>query len=117
LLGFDFQVEYKPGTTNMVIDALSQCDSKGDPSLAALSTPEFRTFDDIRQELDSNVDLQQLHEVNNGSRGEQWKVVDGLVTVAGKKGKVYVPSSSLSLPAILSWAHDLGHEGVEKTLH
>jgi hypothetical protein len=41
-------------------------------------------------------------------------VVDGQITVAGK---VYVPSSSRSLPTILSWAHDLGHEDVENTLH
>jgi hypothetical protein len=40
--------------------------------------------------------------------------LDGLITVASK---VYVPSSSISLPPILSWAHNFGHVGVEKMLH
>jgi transposase InsO family protein len=33
------------------------------------------------------------------------------------RGKVYVAADSPSLPAILSAAHGMGHEGIEKTLH
>jgi hypothetical protein len=71
---FDFLVEYKPGTTNVVADALSGCDSKVESSPAALFAPELSLFDEIRQEQKSNSELQQLREeVNNGSHGENGK--------------------------------------------
>jgi hypothetical protein len=49
--------KYKPGTTNVVVDALSRHDIEGESSLAALSAPEFMLFDDIRQGIDSNDEL------------------------------------------------------------
>jgi hypothetical protein len=49
-----------------------------------------------------------------GRKGDEWQFVDGLITV---HGKVYVAVDSPSLPAILTAAHDMGHEGTEKTLH
>jgi hypothetical protein len=52
-------------------------------------------------------------EVEAGSRGDKWAIVDDLVTVGGR---VYVSPGSPSLPAILSAAHDISHEGFEKTL-
>jgi hypothetical protein len=93
----------------VVADALSRCDPEAESSLAALSAPEFSLFEEIRKELDSSSEALRGCE-QWGSWGK-WKVVDGLITVAGK---VYVPSSSRSLLAILSWAHDFDHEGAEK---
>jgi hypothetical protein len=115
LLGFDFRVEYKPGAANVVVDTLSRHDSGAESSLAVLSAPEFKLFDDIRQEFGSNPVLQKIRdEATAGDHGDQWRVIDGLVTVASK---VYVHPTSTSLSAVVSWAHELGHEGVEKTLH
>jgi hypothetical protein len=115
LFGFHFRVEYKLGVANVVTDAFSSRDSGAESSLAALSTPEFTLFDDIRQEFDSNPTLQMIRdEIVAGERGDQWQVIDGLVTVAGK---VYVHPTSTSLPIVVSWAHEMDHEGVEKPLH
>jgi hypothetical protein len=114
LLGVDFTVDYKPDTTNVVADALSRCGAKTDATLCVLSAPTFRLFDDLRQEFASSTDLCQLMEVTAGSRGDKWQVHDGLVTVAGQ---VFVHVSSPSLPAILAEVHNMGHEGVAKSLH
>jgi hypothetical protein len=45
LMGFDFRVEYQSGSTNIVADALSHCDTKDGSELAALSSPTFAVFD------------------------------------------------------------------------
>jgi hypothetical protein len=47
LLGFDFSIEYKPGTTNVVADALSRRDTE-EGDLLALSAPWFDFIDRLR---------------------------------------------------------------------
>ena len=42
LLGFDFSVQYKPGRTNIVADALSRCDT--DMEINSISVPSFDLF-------------------------------------------------------------------------
>jgi hypothetical protein len=90
LLGFDFKVEYKSGAMNIVVDALSRCDTADVDKLMALSLPTFALFDELRTELAGDPELRSLHdEVMAGERGEQWRVVGGLITV---RGKLYVPA-------------------------
>jgi hypothetical protein len=113
LMGFDFAVEYKPGTSNTVANALSWCSEESD-ELAALSAPSFTVFDTIRVELDETAALHQLRAEVVAGGGDKWQVVDDLIT---KAGKIYVPTDSPHLPMILSAVHDMGHEGAEKTLH
>jgi hypothetical protein len=44
LLGFDFSVEYKAGSTNTVAEALSRCDTD-EPAILATSSPGFDFVD------------------------------------------------------------------------
>jgi hypothetical protein len=53
-------------------------------------------------------------DVAAGRRRSKWQVIDGLPTL---EGKVFLPPASACLSAILETAHDMGHEGNEKTLH
>jgi hypothetical protein len=115
LIGYDFWVQYKPGTSNTVADALSRRDAGEEGQSAMVSAPVFAVFDELRVETATKASLQQMkEEVLAGRKGDEWQFVDGLVTV---RGKVYVATDSPSLPAILTAAHGMGHEGIEKTLH
>jgi hypothetical protein len=48
LIGFDSKVEFKPGTMNVVTDALSRRDTEETTTMAPLSIPSFPLFGDLR---------------------------------------------------------------------
>jgi hypothetical protein len=115
LIGYDFRVQYKPGTSNTVADALPRRDAGEDGQSAMVSAPVFVVFDELWAETATMASLQQMkEEVLVGRKGDKWQFVNGLITV---RGKVYVAADSPSLPAILTAAQGMGHEGIEKTLH
>jgi hypothetical protein len=115
LLGFDFRVEFKPGWSNVVADALSRRDTEDTSIALALSAPMFQLFDDIRSKLAHDPMLCGLcDDVRAGQRGTAWQFTDDLITVVGR---VYMPPPSLSVQAALAVVLGAGHEGVEKTLH
>jgi hypothetical protein len=115
LLKFDFKVEYKPGATNTVPNALSHRDATDAGELLMMSLPSFVLFDDLHTELAEDPELSAMRdEVLAGGRGKQRRMTNGLLTV---RGKIYVPTSSPSIPRIPESAHGVGHEGTKKTLH
>jgi hypothetical protein len=114
LLGFDFSVDYKPGATNTVADALSRRDTE-DGELLALSAPHFDFIGKLRRAQQADPALVALHsDITSGARQEPWALVDGLVQFAGR---LYIPPASPLLTEILEVVHGDGHEGVQRTLH
>jgi hypothetical protein len=113
--GFDFRVEYKIGSMNVVGDTLSHRDTEEVARLSAISTPSFLLFEALCQELTNDSTLHALcDEVVVGSCDDKWKLIDGLITV---DDKVKVPPSTQSLTTTLTVVHGICHEGVAKTLH
>ena len=79
LLGFDFSVQYKPGRTNVVADALSHRDT--DTELHSVSAPSFDLFTEFRAANSSDLALVALAErITSGALQAPWDLVDGLVT-------------------------------------
>ncbi|WVZ98121.1 hypothetical protein U9M48_043599 [Paspalum notatum var. saurae] len=114
LIGFDFTVEFKPGHTNVVADALSHRDTdETTGACAALSGPVFSLFDDLRTELEHTPDLATVR-AHAAAGTEGWSSVDGLLL---KNNRIFVPPTSPLVPAIITDAHTAGHEGIQKTLH
>ena len=71
LLGFNFSVEYKPGTANAVADALSRRDTEG--VLLAISAPRFDFIDRLRQVQLTDPALVAIRDdIGAGSRGAPW---------------------------------------------
>jgi hypothetical protein len=55
LLGFYFQVECKPGVTNVTADALSRSDSVAEPSVMAVPASSFMLFDGIHHAFTTDL--------------------------------------------------------------
>jgi hypothetical protein len=90
LMGFDFIVEYKPGKTNTVADALSRCDTDAGESLA-LSSLTFHLWNELRLQADEHeVYKRILTDVQAGRKGPDWEIVDDLVM---KARRVFVLAS------------------------
>ena len=115
LLGFDFTVEYKPGHTNAVADALSRRDTPEEGTVLALSGPRFDFLDRLRLAHATEPALVSLLEdIRSGARSSPWAVTDGLVHY---NGRLYIPPDSPLLQEALLAVHHEGHEGVQRTLH
>jgi hypothetical protein len=60
LIGFNFQVEYKPGMSNIVADALSHQDMEAMAEVSALSASTFTIFDNLCVEFTTSPEVMQL---------------------------------------------------------
>ena len=114
LLGLDFTVEYKPGATNMVADALSRRDTE-EGTVLAISAPRFNYIERLRQVQDTDPALVAIRdEITAGTRAAPWSLIDGMVAY---DSHLYVPSASPILSEIMTAVHEDGHEAVQRTVH
>jgi hypothetical protein len=91
LLGFDFTVEYKFGSTNTVADTLSRRDTE-EGALLAISAPCFDFIGRLRHAQATEPALVAIHDVvHAGTRTAPWIVVDDMVTY---EGRLYIPPTS-----------------------
>jgi hypothetical protein len=113
LLGFNFEVEYKPGSTNIVADALSRRDMEA-ISAFIMATPRFSFIDNLRQAHRTGPALVALSDGISTGCATPWGKVDDMVTF---DSKLYILSSFALLQEIVGDIHNDDHEGIQRTLH
>ncbi|PNX80974.1 Ty3/gypsy retrotransposon protein, partial [Trifolium pratense] len=125
LLGFQFRIEYKPGASNRVADALSrvpgewsEADSPPDTSFMALvTTPTFGIVQQLQKENASDPFLLAFHQQHTeGILPIPYSIINGLVL---HKGRYVLNSASPLCSLIISEFHATpsgGHAGIKRTL-
>ena len=120
LLGFDFDIIYKPGIENKAADALSQMSLPVERSstLLAITVPSVIQLQDLYQEIDQDQAIQSIiTQVKAGSFGNPgYAMVDGRLWY---KKRLVIPRNSQFISVILHENHDGlsgGHSGVLKTV-
>ena len=114
LLGYDFDIVYKPGLENRAADALSRLHQ--DISLAVLSVPSLISLPDLQTHVLADPSLAKIvQELSEGRHTGGYSLSHGCLKF---KGRMAVPSSSPFIPLILQEYHNTalgGHSGILKT--
>ena len=118
LLGFDFEIIYKPGKENAPADALSRISSSAFHALQATSKPISALLAALRQFLQTHQPSKDLITSITSSPGDysDYIIKDGLIFF---KDRIWIPPDSALQPLILHEFHASpvgGHAGVQRTL-
>lgn len=111
-IGFDFQIEYKPGKDNQAADALSRVMS------LSWSAPEHDFLEQLKKEIVNDSHLQTIVQqcLDNTMDDRNYMVKEGLLYW---KHRLVIPMESNLIHQILKEYHDTpigGHAGVTRTL-
>lgn len=113
LVGYDYEITYKPGRSNCAADALSRV--QGSPTLNAIFVPHSSLWDEIRSLLETDPYLQRIGKLATSNPGSPYAWKDGLICY---HNRVVVPPSSPLVKQLLREHHDTpmgGHSGVLRT--
>ena len=103
ILGFDFDIQYKPGLENKAADALSR--QEVIPTLFALSVPAAIQLEEICSAVDKDQELQAIVRAlqKDPSLQPDFSLVQGRLL---RRGKLVVPQSSSLTGLIMREFHD-----------
>ncbi|KAL8100260.1 hypothetical protein AgCh_032491 [Apium graveolens] len=115
LLGFDFEIQFKPGAANRVVDALSR-KKTGEVVLREMVSIHGVSWEQLDREIAADKDLQLIMQGLKKANPEPSKfhLVDGKLRY---KGRIVVPRSSKVVTQLLEVYHDSpvgGHAGEVK---
>ena len=117
LLGFDYTIQYKVGSSNAVADALSRTTPSGEFLL--LSVPHLDFMRDLRNTLHSSNEFQELLSKVRDNPGDfpDYRIHQGLILF---KNRIWLNNDNPSIPSLMFEFHATpigGHLGVTKTTH
>jgi hypothetical protein len=110
LLGYDYEIIYRPRRDNSAADALSRV--SGSPILNALSVPQVTLWEDIKKASTGHPYMEQIIQQAQNSPGKPYTWRDGLVFF---KTRVVVPPNTAVIEQLLQEFHDTkmgGHSGI-----
>ncbi|GKE17428.1 ty3-gypsy retrotransposon protein, partial [Tanacetum coccineum] len=120
LMGFDFDIEYKPGATNQAADALSRVFEEAEQVTAAFlafSQPLVGFIGDLRGENETLAELLEIHgKMNNGEVLSGFRRENGLLIY---NNRYFLGQESKLTTLLLREFHNTpsaGHGGIKKTL-
>jgi hypothetical protein len=118
LLGYHYEIQYKPGSSNIVADALSQVSIPDSLTLFHLIVPQFLFLEELKQELLTDVVFLDMRErlLKDPSSLPDFRLVDGLLL---KQGRIWISPSSRFKQLLLREFHETlvgGHAGLSMTM-
>ncbi|CAH9112482.1 unnamed protein product [Cuscuta epithymum] len=120
LLGFDYEIIYKPGATNKVADALSRREhlEKG-AELTAISGPLWEVWNEIRTLTQEDTRLQEIHSkiLNKEAEVADYEFRNGCILF---QGKVLIPGNQSLRKKLIHEFHNTpagGHSGMLRTFN
>lgn len=116
LLGFDFEIQFKPGASNKVADALSR-KTAGEVVLNAMISTPVVSWELLEAEIKEDTNIQRIRtELETGEQPHKhFSVVNNRLLY---KGRWVIPRNSKVIPTLLFEYHDAamgGHTGELKT--
>jgi hypothetical protein len=116
LMGYSYEIVYKPGAQNKVADALSRV-HESPATFLAITVPHLDFLDKIQQQLSTNQQLQHLIEQvkSDPSAHPHYHVQNQLLFY---KNKLFIPNCSELKTLFLEEFHSSqigGHSGITKT--
>ena len=117
LMGFDYEIQYKGGTENVVADALSRV--QGSEILClAISVVDSDLRQKIINAYNGDGQLQTvIQQIQQGVQHPKFQLLDNLLR---RKGKIVVGLDLELRKALMAWQHSSpegGHAGRDITLH
>lgn len=105
LLGYEYKIQYRSGSSNVVIDALSQIEMPRDIQMFLLSIPNFVFMDQLHQALSDNPVFQEKLQstMANLSSYSDFKMHNGLIMY---KGSIWLDSANPFIQALLMEFHN-----------
>lgn len=116
LMGMSYEIQYKKGKENSVVDGLSRA-THGELLQLAVSSVSLELWGLIKEEWEKDEKLKELikHIIHDPGRQPKYKWDNGQLT---RKGKLVVGSTLQTNEVILEWLHASpvgGHFGVKAT--
>ena len=113
LLGYDYEITYKPGRENSAADALSR--KQGSPVLQNIFFPQVSLWKEIIRAVEKDPYIQAKSRVATEQPGSSYTWCKGLLRY---KGRIIVPNDTALRAKLLHEMHDTkvgGHSGVLRT--